>query len=203
LLQAAVKAKIQKFINSSSSSVYGRVKNTPTREEDAKSPISPYGVTKLAAENLVTLFGSEFGLNTISLRYFTVYGPGQRPDMAFNKLIAAALSGSAFPLHGDGSQIRDFTFVGDVVSANKLAGIQKTVPGSVFNVGGGSPVSMIEAISLIEELMGVRIKTENVPFGPGNPTVTTANCLAIEEALGWRSNVDIHQGLEAQINWQK
>jgi UDP-glucuronate 4-epimerase len=203
LLQAATKASIRKFINSSSSSVYGRVKNTPTREEDAKRPISPYGVTKLAAENLVTLFGSEFGLNTVSLRYFTVYGPGQRPDMAFNKLIAAALSRSAFPLHGDGSQVRDFTFVGDVVSANKLAGIRETLPGSVFNVGGGSPVSMIEAISLIEEIMGVRIKTENLPFGPGNPTVTAANCLAIYEALGWKSNVDIYQGLEAQINWQK
>ncbi len=203
LLHAAVESKTKKFVNSSSSSVYGRGKLTPTVEEDRKIPISPYGVTKLAAENLVTLFSSEFGIDTVSLRYFTVYGPGQRPDMAFHKLISAALSGSCFPLHGDGSQIRDFTFVDDVVNANKLAGFGQTPPGSVFNVGGGSPVSMNKCISIIEELMSTKIKIENVPVGPGNPARTSADCVAIESVLGWKSNVDIYQGLEAQINWQK
>jgi nucleoside-diphosphate-sugar epimerase len=202
LLQAAVKSKTRKFINSSSSSVYGRVMTTPTSEKDSKTPISPYGVTKLAAENLVTLFSSEFGLDTVSLRYFTVYGPGQRPDMAFNKLIAAAASGLSFPLHGDGSQIRDFTFVGDVVNANKLAGSIETPAGSIFNVGGGSPVSMNHAISLIEQIMGKKIIINNVPIGPGNPTITTANCFSIEDALGWKSKVGILEGLNAQIEWQ-
>jgi len=202
LLRAAAEVQTPKFINSSSSSIYGRVQSTPTMEEDEKRPISPYGVTKLAAENLVTLFGSEFGLNTVSLRYFTVYGPRQRPDMAFNKLIRAGKTGDSFPLHGDGSQIRDFTFVSDVVEANKLAAFSEVRPGSVFNVGGGSPVSLNNVITLLEEIMNLRIHIEAVPLGPGNPMVTTADCSGIERAMGWKSKVDIYKGLKAQVAWQ-
>lgn len=202
LLLAAKEAKTPKFINSSSSSVYGRVSTTPTNESDPKIPISPYGVTKLAAENLVTLYGSEFGLNTVSLRYFTVYGPMQRPDMAFNKLIHAAKTGSNFSLHGDGSQKRDFTFVGDVVEANKLAAFADVNPGSVFNIGGGSPVSMNSAISLIEDIMNLKIKVEVAPLGPGNPMVTASNSTAAELSLGWKPKVDIRKGLMEQVEWQ-
>ena len=202
LLQTAVEVETPKFVNSSSSSIYGRIQSTPTNEGDEKRPISPYGVTKLAAENLVTLFGSEFGLSTVSLRYFTVYGPRQRPDMAFNKLIYAGVNGVSFPLHGDGSQVRDFTFVDDVVEANKLAAFSDVRPGSAFNIGGGSPVSMLKVIEMLEEIMGVRINIEAAPLGPGNPMITTSDCSAAEKELGWKSKIDIYTGLKAQVEWQ-
>jgi len=202
LLRAANIAKITKFVNSSSSSIYGRVMSTPTKEKDEKRPISPYGVTKFAAENLVTLYGSEFGLNTVSLRYFTVFGPRQRPDMAFNKLISAGIKGASFPLHGDGSQVRDFTFVEDVVQANKLAAFTELSPGSVFNIGGGSPVSMIETITMLEEIMNLKIKIEFTPLGPGNPMITTADCSAAFANLGWKPGMGIYDGLTAQVAWQ-
>lgn len=202
LLDAANKAKIARFVNSSSSSVYGRVTSTPTKESDEKRPISPYGVTKLAAENLVTLYGSEFGLSTVSLRYFTVFGPRQRPDMAFNKLIEAGRKNKSFPLHGDGSQIRDFTFVGDVVEANKLAAFANLSSSSIFNIGGGSPVSMNETIVMLEEIMDLKIKTNFTPLGPGNPMVTTADCTMANANLGWKPQIDIYTGLLAQVSWQ-
>jgi len=202
LLRAAYVAKTPRFVYSSSSSIYGRVMSTPTKERDEKRPISPYGVTKYAAENLATLYGSEFGLSTVSLRYFTVFGPRQRPDMAFNKLIKAGLKGESFPLHGDGSQIRDFTFVSDVVQANKLAALADVSSGSVFNIGGGSPVSMKEALAMLEEIMKLRINIELTPLGPGNPMVTTADCSAAISKLGWRPRIGIEEGLKAQVAWQ-
>jgi nucleoside-diphosphate-sugar epimerase len=202
LLDAAYKAKIARFVNSSSSSVYGRVISTPTKENDEKLPISPYGVTKLAAENLVTLYGSEFGMSTVSLRYFTVFGPRQRPDMAFNKLIEAGRKMHSFSLHGDGSQIRDFTFVQDVVEANKLAAFADLSASSVFNIGGGSPVSMNETIAMLEEIMGLKIKTNFTPLGPGNPMVTAADCTMANANLGWKPQIDIYNGLLAQVAWQ-
>jgi UDP-glucuronate 4-epimerase len=202
LLDAAYKAKVIRFVNSSSSSVYGRVTSTPTRESDEKLPISPYGVTKLAAENLVTLYGSEFGMSTISLRYFTVFGPRQRPDMAFNKLIEAGRNKKIFLLHGDGTQIRDFTYVKDVVEANKLAAFAKLNGSSIFNIGGGSPVSMNETIAMLEEIMGLKIKTNFTPLGPGNPMVTMADCSMAKVNLGWKPKMDIYNGLLAQVAWQ-
>jgi UDP-glucuronate 4-epimerase len=202
LLRAAVDAAIPKFINSSSSSIYGRVSSTPTVEINEKRPISPYGVTKLAAENLVSLFASEFGLNTVSLRYFTVYGPRQRPDMAFHKIINAGISGDAFPLHGDGSQIRDFTYVDDVVNANILAATTSVPPGTNMNIGGGSPISLGAAIRIIEETMGVRINIEESPLGPGNPLVTSANCELASQLISWTPKVNIYEGLRKQIEWQ-
>ncbi len=201
LLRAANEAKIARFVNSSSSSIYGRVVSTPTKESDEKLPVSPYGVTKFAAENLVTLYGSEFGLSTVSLRYFTVFGPRQRPDMAFNKLISSGRNKKVFPLHGDGSQVRDFTFVDDVVEANKLAAFTQVSPGSVFNIGGGSPVSMNETIMMIEEIMGLKIKTNFTPLGPGNPMVTRADCTMANVNLGWKPQIDIYTGLLAQVAW--
>ena len=202
LLRAAYEVKTPRFVHSSSSSIYGRVHSTPTRESDEKVPISPYGVTKLAAENLVTLYGSEFGLSTVSLRYFTVFGPRQRPDMAFNKLIQAGIRKKSFPLHGDGTQVRDFTYVEDVVEANKLAAFADVKSGSVFNIGGGAPVSMNETIAMLEEIMGSRIEIKFSPLGPGNPMVTTADCTAAGTTLKWKPKMDIFNGLKAQVTWQ-
>jgi len=202
LLRAANEAKTARFVNSSSSSIYGRVASTPTKEGDEKRPISPYGVTKLAAENLVTLYGSEFGLSTVSLRYFTVFGPRQRPDMAFNKLITSGRNKEVFSLHGDGSQVRDFTFVEDVVEANKLAAFYDVSSGSVFNIGGGSPVSMNETIMMLEEIMDLKIQLEYTPLGPGNPMTTAADCTAAVTTLGWKPKMNIYNGLKAQVLWQ-
>ncbi len=203
LLEASRKAKTKRFVNSSSSSIYGRVNSTPTKESDEKRPISPYGVTKLAAENLVSLYASEFNLSTISLRYFTVFGPRQRTDMAFNKLIQAGHDGKSFSLHGDGSQIRDFTYVGDVVEANKLAGLKDVRPGSVFNIGGGSPVSMNEIIAMVEEITNKKTKINYTPLGPGNPMVTIADCTLAADILGWKPKMGIFNGLMAQVAWQQ
>jgi len=202
LLEASRKARIARFVNSSSSSIYGRVNSTPTKESDEKRPISPYGVTKFAAESLVTLYASEFNLSAVSLRYFTVFGPRQRPDMAFYKLIQAGHKGESFSLHGDGSQVRDFTFVRDVVEANKLAAFKDVSPGSVFNIGGGSPVSMNEIIAMLENIMEIRIKINHTPLGPGNPMVTMADCTAAAHTLGWQPSMSILNGLIAQVAWQ-
>jgi len=202
LLKAALESRVPKFINSSSSSVYGRAKTTPTRESDSRSPVSPYGVTKLAAEELCTLYGTEFGLNSVSLRYFTVFGPRQRPDMAFNKLVTAGLQSSPFPLHGNGSQIRDFTYVEDVADANIAALLAQTDPGDVFNIGGGSPISMLDAISMLEEIMGLKIEINSGPLGPGNPMITQANCGSAHNILKWEPKVGIFEGLKRQVDWQ-
>lgn len=203
LLRAAVEVETPKFVNSSSSSIYGKVAKTPTIEGDEKKPVSPYGVTKLAAENLCTLFGKEYGLPTVSLRYFTVYGPRQRPDMAFNKIIKSGLEKSEFHLYGDGSQVRDFTFVSDVAQANLLAATSEVEPGSVFNIGGGSPVTMTYAIEKIQEILGVEILIEQESFGLGNPMITEADCSAARESLNWHPKVRIDEGLALQIEWQR
>jgi nucleoside-diphosphate-sugar epimerase len=202
LLRAVNLAKVARFVNSSSSSIYGRTSSHPTKESDDKRPISPYGVSKFAAENLVTLFASEYGMSTVSLRYFTVFGPRQRPDMAFNKLIQAGHKGEIFQMHGDGVQTRDFTFVEDVVEANKLAALVDINPGSIFNIGGGSPISMNKAIEILEEIMGKRIQLEFIPLGPGNPMVTAADCTQAAAILGWKPKKDIYSGLKAQVEWQ-
>lgn len=203
LLRSAIDAGITKFVNSSSSSIYGKVHFTPTPETYEKTPVSPYGVTKLAAENLCTLYGKEYGLPTVSLRYFTVYGPRQRPDMAFNKIIQAGLQGSAFNLHGDGSQLRDFTYVGDVVEANLLAAEAKTDPGSIFNIGGGSPLTMTSAIQEIEKILGRSVEVIRQPFGFGNPMITEADCTTAKNTLGWIPKVQIGEGLKSQVLWHR
>src|SRR5690606_15089910 len=134
----------------SSSSVYGDAESFPTSETDRPKPRSPYGVSKLAAEHLCNLYASNFGVPTVSLRYFTVYGPRQRPDMAFNRFIGAALDDRPIPLYGTGDQIREFTFVDDIVRANMLASWSELSPGEVLNLSGGSSVSVNEVLSEIE-----------------------------------------------------
>ena len=132
------KPDLRRLIFASSSSVYGDAERYPTREQDRPQPVSPYGVTKLAAEHLCTLYASNFGVPTVSLRYFTVYGPGQRPDMAFSRFVNAAIRNEEVHVYGSGEQVRDFTYVDDVVESNILAALSNTEPGSVFNVAGGS-----------------------------------------------------------------
>lgn len=203
LLEAAKSVSLPRLVYASSSSVYGDAERYPTSEHDLPSPASPYGVTKLAAEHLCNLYAKSWGISTVSLRYFTVYGPRQRPDMAFHRLIEAGLDGAAFPLYGDGSQIRDFTFISDVVEANLRAGEADVVPGSVLNISGGSSSALSDAIDIIEKQLGTQISLERLPKQAGDVQRTGGSNRSAKELLGWDPGVSLEQGLAAQVAWHK
>jgi nucleoside-diphosphate-sugar epimerase len=203
LLEAARAAQTQKFVFASSSSIYGNAAAYPTRETDVPRPHSPYGVTKLSAEYLVRLFGENWGLPTVSLRYFTVYGPGQRPDMAMHRLIESAFFGRRFPLFGDGGQVRDFTFVSDIVAANLLAAQRPVQPGSVFNIAGVHSIDMASLIELVGELTGHAVNVERLPEQAGDVARTGGDVSRAREELGWEPRVGIREGLTRQIEWHR
>lgn len=199
LLEAVTGRPIRKFVYASSSSVYGNTPDLPMRETSLPRPVSPYGVTKLAGEQLCWAYHANFGVPTVSLRYFTVYGPRQRPDMAFHRFIRAALAGQPITLYGDGSQSRDVTYVGDVVEANVLAA-ESGQPGQVYNVGGGSRVTMVEIIHLLEEILERPIAIDRHPAQAGDVEHTMADCSAAR-AIGFRPRTGIGEGLRAQVSW--
>jgi UDP-glucuronate 4-epimerase len=203
LLEAAHACAVPRFVYSSSSSVYGQALSYPTRETDLPQPHSPYGVTKLAAEHLSTLYARNFGLHTVSLRYFTVFGPRQRPDMAMHRLIESCLRGTPFPLYGDGSAIRDFTFVDDVVEANMLAATVDVPAGIVLNVAGGSETSLAEVISVIEELAARPVLIDQRDSQPGDVRRTGGSTDQIRSALGWHPTVSLREGLGLQLEWHE
>ena len=203
LLEACLKKSVRRVVYSSSSSIYGSANQYPTKESDLPKPFSPYGVTKLAAEHLATLYGTNFDLPTVSLRYFTVYGPRQRPDMAHHRLIECALNGTAFQLNGDGSQIRDFTFVEDAVRANVLASDADVPPGSTFNIGGGSMASLQQVIDTIESSTNSKISIDRVPRPPGDPDKTGADISLAYQYLQWTPSVELETGIKLQIQWHQ
>lgn len=203
LLAACVDApRLKRFIYASSSSVYGDAMSFPASEAAVPAPVSPYGVTKLAAEHLTTLYAGNFGVPTVSLRYFTVYGPGQRPDMATHRMIRAAALGEPFPLYGDGSAVRDFTFVNDIVEANVLSATADVAPGSVFNVAGGGSTKISELIELVGEAVGRPVPIQHLGEQPGDVRETGGAIAAIAAATGWSPAVDIHEGVREQVAWQ-
>lgn len=193
---------LRRFVYASSSSVYGNAVSFPAREDALPAPRSPYGVTKLAAEHLVSLYADNFGVPTVSLRYFTVYGPGQRPDMATHRMIRAAALGEPFPLYGDGTAVRDFTFVDDVVEANALAARADVVPGSVFNVAGGGATSVAELLDLVGDAVGRAVPVDRLAEQPGDVRETSGATDALTEATGWRPTVGIGDGVKEQAAWQ-
>ena len=203
LLEACLKAHVQKFVYSSSSSVYGDAKHYPTTEQDLTTPRSPYGVTKLAGENLVSLYASEHGLKSISLRYFTVYGGGQRPDMAINRLIRSVTVGETFRVFGDGSQVRDFTHVTDVVRANLLAASVDCAPGEILNVAGGNESSLMNLISLVEEAAGGSANLEWMPKASGDVAMTRASIERTNAVLNWKPEVALEMGIVEQVEYQQ
>lgn len=203
LLEAALAAGVSRVVYASSSSIYGNRQTYPTRESDVPAPVSPYGVTKLAAEHLCRLYAVERGLETTSLRYFTVYGPRQRPDMAMHRLIEAALEGSSFPMYGDGSQIRDFTYVGDVVRGNVAAATADLPAGSVFNVAGGGAVTLAEVISIVERLTNASIQIERRGDQVGDVFRTGGSSELARELLGWTPEVPLEEGLKRQVDWHR
>ncbi len=184
LLEAARRSGVARFVFASSSSVYGNVPAGEVDEDAPLRPMSPYGVTKMASEKLVHVYHREFGLHTVSLRYFTVCGPRQRPDMAFHKILRALHLEQEFPQYGDGSQERDFTYVGDAVNANLLAA-ERGRPGAVYNIGGGHPVSLAFAVDTLSRVTGRRARIRILPRAEGDPDRTAASLERAREDLGY------------------
>ncbi len=200
LLETCKDADIQRFVYASSSSVYGDTEVLPMREDAATWPHSPYGVTKLAAEHMVRLYHRNFGVPTLSVRYFTVYGPRQRPDMAIQRFLEAARDGTPIRVFGDGEQSRDFTYVGDIVEGTRRAAETGRV-GAVYNVGGGSRVTVNELIALIETVSGVDLQMNREEGKPGDVRSTEADCRLAHDALDFIPKTSLEEGLAKQWEW--
>ena len=192
---------LTRFVYASSSSVYGNAERYPSQESDRPQPRSPYGVTKLAGEHLVTLYAANFGVPSISLRYFTVYGPRQRPDMAFNRFISSARRGGPLPVHGDGSQIREFTYVDDIVEANVRAGDASVEPGTVVNLSGGSSTSVNDVLDLLEKIHGEPLQVNRGKPALGDVFRTGGDIEQAKALLGWEPRVGIEDGLAREYDW--
>ena len=201
LLDAARGIALDRVVVASSSSIYGDAEALPTTEDLPPRPVSPYGVTKVATEHLARVYWQNFGVPAVCLRYFTVYGPRQRPDMAFHKLISCALSGQPFEVFGDGAQTRDFTFVADAVEAT-LAAAQRGRPGMAYNIGGGSRVSMNAVFDALEQLVGRPLDREYVSRQAGDARDTAADIGLAQRDLGFAPSFSFMAGLAAQVEWE-
>jgi UDP-glucose 4-epimerase len=200
LLEACAPLSLERLVYASSSSVYGDNVPMPMREDALPQPVSPYGVTKLAAEQLCYLYHVNYGLPAVSVRYFTVYGPRQRPDMGFHKFLRATVRGEPITVYGDGEQTRDFTFVRDAVSATIAAAV-RGVPGRVYNVGGGSRVSVNEVLEMIGRVSGRRPLIEIDPAQKGDMRHTYADTVLARTDLGFVPTVGLEEGLTAEHAW--
>jgi len=202
LLEACVGRPIECLVYASSSSVYGDNVPLPMREDVPLHPVSPYGVTKLAAEHLCYLYHVNHGVPTVSLRYFTVYGPRQRPDMGFNRFFTAILEGRPLTQYGDGLQTRDFTFVADAALATATAAV-RGVPGRVYNIGGGSRVSLREVFGLLAKVTGREVGVELQPPQKGDMRDTYADTTLARTDLGFQPSVNLEDGLRAMYRWME
>jgi UDP-glucuronate 4-epimerase len=199
VFEAAASAEVR-VLFTSSSSVYGEAEAYPTPESAELRPISPYGVTKLAGEHLARAYAAGAGLDAVLLRYFTVYGPRQRPDMFFRRVCDALLGGLPFEIYGTGEQSRSFTEVGDAVAAT-IAAMERAPAGAVYNVGGGEESSMLEAISTLERLSGRRLDVRHTAGAAGDVRRTKADVSRIREALGWEPRTPLEDGLSRMWSW--
>lgn len=200
LLEAAVQAGTPRVIYASSSSVYGDTKELPLREGAICQPVSPYGVTKLAGEHLAHLYERNHGLPVVSLRYFTVYGPRQRPDMAFHRFLKAARDGETIRVYGDGRQTRDFTYIDDIVGATRAAA-DSGRPGCVYNVGGGERVSVNEVLAIVEQVTGRKPPVVMEEAQKGDVRDTSADTSAARRDLDFASTVPLREGLAREWAW--
>ncbi len=199
VFEACAQAGVR-VVFASSSSVYGEAEAYPTPETTDVRPISPYGITKLGCEHLARAYASAFGLDAVVLRYFTVYGPRQRPDMFFRRVCEALLDGGTFEIFGTGEQSRSFTYVGDTVAATMLA-MERAERGALFNVGGGEEATMLEAIALLERLSGLMLDVRHVGTAKGDVSRTSADVSRIGGALGWRPETSLEDGLARMWSW--
>ncbi len=202
LLERYRGARLERFVYASSSSVYGEAERYPTDETLLPRPFSPYGVTKLAGEHLALVYARNFAVPAVALRYFTVYGPRQRPDMAFHRFCRAMLAGEPITVYGDGRQSRDFTFIADAIEANLRAWRGAKASG-VYNVGGGSQVEVLEAIAILEDSLGVKATVRFEPRSPGDPLRTRADAGRIRADLDFVPATDIRRGLAAEAEWAR
>ena len=201
VLEACRDAAVERVVYASSSSVYGDSPTLPLHEDAVCRPISPYGVTKLAGEHLAQLYCTCRGVPTVSLRFFTVYGPRQRPDMAFNIFLRALLAGEPLAVYGDGRQTRDFTFVADIVEALVRAG--SAPPGSVMNIGGGSRVSLAHVLEVIGEVAGTRPDIRVEAKQAGDVQDTWADLTRARDLIGYAPAVSLREGLTAEYAWMQ
>jgi UDP-glucuronate 4-epimerase len=197
VFDSAARAGVR-VVFASSSSVYGDTERYPTAEHAHPAPISPYGITKLGCEQLAYAYARSFGLDTVLLRYFTVYGPRQRPDMAFARIVDALARGASFELYGDGLQSRSFTYVADAVAATVAA---MNGPAELYNVGGGAEATMRDAIATLERVSGRTLAVVEKPAAAGDVRRTAADTQRIERDLGWRATTTLEDGLRAQWEW--
>ncbi|BAZ27950.1 NAD-dependent epimerase/dehydratase [Cylindrospermum sp. NIES-4074] len=204
LLEAAKDAKnLKSLVFASTSSVYGDAETLPTHERICPQPVSPYGITKLAAERLCELYYKTFGVPVVALRYFTVYGPRQRPDMAFHKFFKSILQDEAIPIYGDGQQTRDFTFISDAVAANLAAATTPAAVGEIFNIGGGSRVVLTEVLDMMAEIVGKPIKRNHIEKAMGDSRHTAADISKARQILGYQPQVSLREGLTQEWQWMK
>jgi UDP-glucuronate 4-epimerase len=202
LLEAAHEVELRRFVFASSSSIYGDAQRFPTQESDPPAPVSPYGVTKLAGEQLCRLYLKSFGVPTVALRYFTIFGPRQRPDMAFNRFIRAGLDGEAIQIYGDGLQERDFTYVADAVAAT-VAAADGGVPGETYNIAGGNSATVADVVEMLGRLIGGELATEHLPAVAGDARKTGADTAAAREDLGYSPAVQLEEGLRRQLEAER
>lgn len=199
LFEAAVQSRTR-TVFASSSSIYGDAASYPTPEDTVPRPLSPYGITKLACEHLAQAYRQEFGLDVVTLRYFTIYGPRQRPDMAFSRMVASIAESRPFELFGDGTQSRSFTYVDDAVEAT-IGAMERGSSGSTLNVGGGSEVSMLQAIEALGTISGRRLEIVRSPRREGDATRTAADTSRIRDEIGWEARTSFEEGLAVQWRW--
>lgn len=202
ILEAALRmGNIKRFVNASSSSVYGDTSQLPIREDAPLHPVSPYGVTKLAAENLCTLYYRNFEVPTVSLRYFTVYGPRQRPDMAFHRFCKALLRDEPIRVYGDGYQTRDFTYIGDIVEANLRAATSEAAVGQVMNIAGGSRVTLHDVVDLLRQISGMPVKVMFETRQHGDVHHTFADTQRAQQLIDYSPRVSLQDGLTWEFNY--
>lgn len=200
LLETCKQAKVKKFVYASSSSVYGDTDDLPMRESGRTRPVSPYGVSKLAAEHLCYLYWKAFGIPAVSLRFFTVYGPRQRPDMFFHILMRRLFLGEEIPLYDDGQQSRDFTYCTDIVDGLSAAAFYPGC-GEVFNLGGGGEITLLDAIALVEKISGRKAKLKGLDRQRGDVRRTRASLHQAKKRLGYKPLVSLEEGLARQWEW--
>ncbi|OLE97604.1 MAG: UDP-glucose 4-epimerase, partial [Cyanobacteria bacterium 13_1_20CM_4_61_6] len=200
LLESLRDTPVERLIFASSSSVYGNAEMFPTKETALPRPVSPYGMTKLAAEHLAFVYMRNFGIPATSLRYFTVYGPRQRPDMAFWRFMEALVEDQEIEIFGDGEQTREFTYVSDAVDGTVKAASADVV-GQIINLGGGSRVTVNRVLDTLEDISRIKVKRRQLPAAPGDPRHTGASINLAREKLGWEPRVSLREGLTRQWEW--